>query len=70
MSRLSIHVVLSDETRKILHEQECEKTLIALLTNEVVKLLNDCKVQKNHRIHVEKTINIYFVIHIKFEGKD
>jgi hypothetical protein len=29
--------VTLDETRKILHEQECEKTLITLLTNEVVK---------------------------------
>jgi hypothetical protein len=29
-----------DETRKILHEQECEKTLITLLTNEVVKSIN------------------------------
>ena len=33
-------IPLLDETRKILHEQECERTLVALLTNEVIKLLS------------------------------
>lgn len=35
----SLSVCFLDETRKILREQECEKTLIALLSNEVVDFL-------------------------------
>jgi predicted membrane chloride channel (bestrophin family) len=57
-------LAILDETRKILHEQECEKTLIALLTNEVVNSLNNFKF-----IHSEEPYRICAWVDREYKNK-